>query len=134
MNCILYYVFTQLKKWKVQMLCKWCIIIQQGKCKLHWLIFGRLRIPHKFLKSSNGHSWYFFKCHYCNLWLINVQSPKIPHKLANLSLGGTTKNVTPQIFETHPTSKQHRIHIKKTFHSKLFIKRLPKLCRTQNSN
>jgi hypothetical protein len=34
---------------------------------------------------------------------------------ANLSLGGTTKNVTPQIFVTHPTSKQHKNHIKKIF-------------------
>ncbi len=42
-------------------------------------------------------------------------------------LGGTTRNVTPQIFETHPTLRQHRIHIKKVFHSKLLIKRLPKV-------
>ncbi len=34
---------------------------------------------------------------------------------ANLSLGGTTKNFTPQIYETHPTLKQHKIHIKKAF-------------------
>jgi len=33
--------------------------------------------------------------------------------MANLSLGGTTTNVTPQIFETHPTSGQHRTHILK---------------------
>jgi hypothetical protein len=32
---------------------------------------------------------------------------------ANLSLGGTTRNITPQISMTHPTSKQHRTHIKK---------------------
>jgi hypothetical protein len=67
-------------------------------------------------------------------WLINVQSPKNPHKWANLSLSGTTKNVAPQHFETHPTSKQHRTHIKKAFHSKLFIKKLPKSCKIQNSN
>jgi hypothetical protein len=54
--------------------------------------------------------------------------------MTKLSLGGTTGNVTPQSFVTHPTSKQHRIHIKKTFLSKLFIKRLPKSCRIQNSN
>jgi hypothetical protein len=53
---------------------------------------------------------------------------------ANLSLGGTTRNVAPQIFVTHPTSGQHRIHIKKKFHSKLFIKRLPKSCKIQKSN
>jgi hypothetical protein len=31
---------------------------------------------------------------------------------------------SPQIYETHSTSKQHRTQIKKTFQSKLFIKRL----------
>jgi hypothetical protein len=56
------------------------------------------------------------------------------HYKANFSLGGTIKNITPQIFVTHPTSRQHRTHIKKKFHSKLFIKRLPKSCRIQNSN
>jgi len=45
--------------------------------------------------------------------------------MKNLSLGGTTRNVTAQIFETHPTSRQHRIHIKKKFHSKIFIKSYP---------
>jgi hypothetical protein len=50
----------------------------------------------------------------------------------NLSLGGTTKNVTPQISMTHPISGQYRTHIKKTFHSKLFIKGLPKSCKIQN--
>jgi hypothetical protein len=53
---------------------------------------------------------------------------------ANISFDGTTRNVTPQIFETCLTLGQHRTHIKKTFHSKLFIKRLPKSCRIQNSN
>jgi hypothetical protein len=53
---------------------------------------------------------------------------------ANLSLGGTIRTVTPQIFETHPTSKQHRIQIKKSFYLKLFIKRLHKSCRIWNSN
>jgi hypothetical protein len=52
----------------------------------------------------------------------------------NLSLGGTTRNVTPQIFVTHPTLRQHMIHIEETFQSKLFIKRLPKSCKIQNSN
>jgi choline-glycine betaine transporter len=54
--------------------------------------------------------------------------------MANLSLGATIRNITPQIFVTHPTSGQHRIHIKKVFQSKLFIERLPKSCRVQNSN
>ncbi len=27
-------------------------------------------------KCSNGHGYYYFKCHYYNRWLINVQSPK----------------------------------------------------------
>ncbi len=53
---------------------------------------------------------------------------------ANLSLGGTTRSVTPQISKNHPTLRQHRTHIKKVFHSKLLIKRLPKSCRIQNSN
>jgi hypothetical protein len=56
------------------------------------------------------------------------------YERANLSLGGTTKNVTPQISKNYLISGQHRTHIKKTFHSKLFIKRLPKSCRIQNSN
>jgi hypothetical protein len=34
--------------------------------------------------------------------------------VANLFLGDTTRNVTPQISVT-PTSRQHRTHIKKTF-------------------
>jgi hypothetical protein len=35
--------------------------------------------------------------------------------MANLSLGGTTRNITPQNFVTHPTSGQHRTHIKNKF-------------------
>jgi hypothetical protein len=35
------------------------------------------------------------------------------HGMTNLSLGVTTKNVTPQTYETHSTSEQHRTHIKK---------------------
>jgi hypothetical protein len=53
---------------------------------------------------------------------------------SNLSLGGTTKNITLQIFETHPTLGQNRTHIKKDFHSNLFIKMLLKSCKIQNSN
>jgi hypothetical protein len=52
----------------------------------------------------------------------------------NLSLGGTTKNVTPQISMTHPISGQRRTHIKKKFHSKLLSNRLPKSCKIQNLN
>ncbi len=33
-----------------------------------------------------------------------------------------------QIFETHWTSKQHETHLKKTFHFKFYIKRLPESC------
>ncbi len=47
----------------------------------------------------------------------------------NLSLGGTIKNITPQIYVTHPILRQHRSHIKKQFHSKFFIKRLLKSCK-----
>jgi hypothetical protein len=39
----------------------------------------------------------------------------------NLSLGGTIRKITTQIFETQPTLEQHRAHIKKTFYFKLFI-------------
>jgi hypothetical protein len=35
---------------------------------------------------------------------------------------------------THPTLGQHRTLIKKAFHSKLFIKRLPRSCKIQNFN
>jgi len=42
---------------------------------------------------------------------------------ANPSLGGTTKNITPQNVETHSISKQHMIHIRKVFHFKFYIKR-----------
>jgi hypothetical protein len=55
------------------------------------------------------------------------------HGMTNLSLGVTTKNVTPQTYETHSTSEQHRTHIKKAFHSKFFIKKLPNSCKIQNS-
>jgi len=53
---------------------------------------------------------------------------------ANLYLGGPTKSITPQIFETHPTLGQHHNHIKKAFHSKLFIKILLKSRKIQNYN
>jgi hypothetical protein len=45
--------------------------------------------------------------------------------LTNLSLGVTTKNVTPQISRTHPTLKQHKTHIKKVFHFKYLSKGYP---------
>lgn len=50
----------------------------------------------------------------------------IQHWWANPSLGGTTRNITSQNFKTHPTSKQYRTHLKKTFQFKFYIKRLPK--------
>jgi len=56
------------------------------------------------------------------------------HRWGNLSLGGIIMNVTPQISETHLVLEQHRTHIKKTFHSKLLIKRLAKPCIIPNSN
>jgi hypothetical protein len=45
--------------------------------------------------------------------------------MSNLSFSGTNRNVTSQIYETHPTLEQHRTHIKKKYF-KLFIKRSPK--------
>jgi hypothetical protein len=53
--------------------------------------------------------------------------------LANFSLGGTTGNVTPQKFDTHPTLGQHRTHLRKNFHFKLYIERLFKSCRFETS-
>jgi len=53
---------------------------------------------------------------------------------ANLPLGGTIRNVTPQISKAHPTLEQHRTHIRRTVYFKLFIKRLHKSCRIRNSN
>jgi hypothetical protein len=35
--------------------------------------------------------------------------------MGKLILGGTTRNVTPQIFETHPTLRQHRNSHKESF-------------------
>jgi hypothetical protein len=43
-------------------------------------------------------------------------------KKANPSLGYTTWNITPQIFETHSTSKQHETHLKKTSFQNLYHK------------
>ncbi len=37
------------------------------------------------------------------------------HTSTNLSLGGTMKNVTPQISKSHPTSEQYKTHVKKKF-------------------
>ncbi len=52
---------------------------------------------------------------------------------ANLSLGGPLR--TSHLKFLRPTtSRQHKTHIKKTFHSNFFIKRLPKSCRIQKSN
>jgi len=40
-------------------------------------------------------------------------------------LDGTTKNVSPQKFETHPTLRQHRTHLRKAFHLKFISKDYP---------
>jgi hypothetical protein len=53
--------------------------------------------------------------------------------MSNLSFSGTNRNVTSQIYETHPTLEQHRTHIKKKYF-KLFIKRSPKSIWIRNSN
>jgi hypothetical protein len=50
------------------------------------------------------------------------------------SLGDTIRNVTPQNFETHPTLKQHMIHLKKYFNFKFYMKTLPKSCKIWNFN
>jgi hypothetical protein len=42
-------------------------------------------------------------------------------------------NVTPQNFETHPISKQHKIHLKKNFHFKISIKILLESCKLKIS-
>jgi len=35
---------------------------------------------------------------------------------------GTTRNITPQIFQTHSILEQHKTHLKNTFHFEIFIK------------
>jgi hypothetical protein len=62
-------------------------------------------------------------CSFCTIYLThqNVGNPK--------PLGNIVRNVKPQMFLTHPTSKQHRAHLRKVFHFKFYIKRLPKSCR-----
>ncbi len=45
--------------------------------------------------------------------MVNNNFAKINAYEANLFLGGTSRNLTPQISVTHPTSRQHRTHIKK---------------------
>jgi len=69
--------------------------------------------------------------HMCQKLLhLSVLSPK-----GKPILNGTIKNIIVlQNFETHPTSKQHKIHSSKTFHFKLYIKRFPKSCRIWNFN
>ncbi len=44
--------------------------------------------------------------------MVNNNFAKINAYEANLFLGGTSRNLTPQISVTHPTSRQHRTHIK----------------------
>ncbi len=50
------------------------------------------------------------------------------------SLGGTTKNNTPQNFETDSTLGQNITHLKKAFHFKFYIKILSKSYRIWNFN
>jgi len=50
----------------------------------------------------------------------------IQHWWANPSLGGTARNITSQNFKSHPTSKQHRTHLKKKIQFQFYIKRLLK--------
>ncbi len=45
--------------------------------------------------------------------------------MANSSLGGTTRNIAPQISWTHSILKQCRIHLKKTFTSNCISKDYP---------
>jgi len=49
-------------------------------------------------------------------------------------VGGTIRNITSQNFETHPTWKQYRTHLKKKIQFKFCIKRLPKAFRIWNFN
>jgi len=66
--------------------------------------------------------------HMClKLLHLNVLSPE-----GKPILNGTIKNII--VFQNHPTSKQHKIHLNKKIHFKLYIKRLPKSCRLWNFN
>ncbi len=59
-------------------------------------------------KCLNGHGCYFFKCHYCNLWLINVQSLKNPH----ISTSTFTLIESNVIFQFgSPKKTTHKVHM-----------------------
>jgi hypothetical protein len=64
---------------------------------------------------------------YNQIWKVRTKMPQVfwNHIRANPSLGGTTRNITPQNFEIDSTSKQHGTRFFKTFHFKFYIKRLP---------
>ncbi len=70
-------------------------------------------------KCSNGHDCYFFKCHYCNLSLINVQSPKNPHKYITLTLTkidvifqfGSFKRTTHKVHMNNVSSKTFKKYV-----------------------
>ncbi len=55
-----------------------------GECKVKGLENDEFCPPYeihtKFIKSSNRLGYYFLRCHYCNLWLINVHPPTNPTK------------------------------------------------------
>jgi hypothetical protein len=74
-----------------------------------WMILNSLQVFKKFIKKcSNGHGGYFLKCHYCNLLLINVQSPKNPHKFTS-TFTLTKANVIFQFKSLKRTT--HKVHM-----------------------
>jgi hypothetical protein len=72
---------------------------------------------------------------YNQIWEVRTKMPQVfwNHIRANPSLGGTTRNITPQNFEIDSTSKQHGTHFKKGFHFKFYIKNLPNLVQFETS-
>jgi hypothetical protein len=91
-------------------------------------LYARLKKGHK-IRICTKYYTFIPSCLYARLKKGHKIRIYTKYYRANLSLGGTIRTVTLQIFETHPTSKQHRIQIKKSFYLKLFIKRLHKSCR-----
>jgi hypothetical protein len=53
-----------------------------------------------------------------------IFSTKVVKCLANFSLGGNTRNVTPQKFDTHPTLGQHKIHLRKKKSFKILYQKI----------
>jgi hypothetical protein len=80
-------------------------------------------------KNSNDDSWRFRKP---KKWIKNANRGSISRQIHLWSLGGTYKNVIPQMFLTHPTSRQHKTNLRKVFPSNFYIKRLTKLWRIWN--